>query len=126
MVLRQAVSTAPVPFFVSCGAVFLWTVLAVCTLGRLLPDMWVERATVEAAMSLGATATALLTLRMVRRRSLHTATPCWDCVGHVAYVGLCQAFVLLMLRAGASGRPLPVISCTQGWASVWGEGHRDR
>lgn len=54
-----------VPFMVCCVAATAWVVLCFVLFARLLPDYWVERAVTEVGLALGATATALLVLRMM-------------------------------------------------------------
>jgi hypothetical protein len=62
----QAVLDAAVPFVVCCAVGVAWVLLAfVAFAKRLLPDYWVERGVTEFGLSLGATATALLLLRMM-------------------------------------------------------------
>ena len=62
----QAVLDAAVPFVVCCAVGVAWVLFAfVAFAKRLLPDYWVERGVTEFGLSLGATATALLLLRMM-------------------------------------------------------------
>ena len=62
----QAVLDAAVPFVVCCAVGVAWVLFAfVAFAKRLLPDYWVERGVTELGLSLGATATALLLLRMM-------------------------------------------------------------
>ena len=57
--------TRGIPFALVCAAGVAWGVFAFWFLGpRLLPDYWVERALVEFGVSIGATSTGLLLLRM--------------------------------------------------------------
>lgn len=77
------------PFFISFTACCLWSIIAMCTIGRLLPDMWLERALVETGLALGATATALLMLRMVDpdNKTLLLKSFCFKQMFHVLIVG---------------------------------------
>ena len=54
-----------IPFILICAAGLLWGVVAFWQLApRLLPDFWVERGLIEFGVSIGATSTGLLLLRM--------------------------------------------------------------
>jgi len=85
----DALQEAAAPFAICCGVAFAWSVLSFCLLGRLLPDYWVERALTECSLALGATATALLMLRMM---DPDNKTPvlrafCYKQLIHVSIVG---------------------------------------
>ena len=59
------VFTTGVPFLLVCAAGLIWGVVAFWYVApRLLPDFWAERALVEFGVSIGATSTGLLLLRM--------------------------------------------------------------
>ena len=53
-------AAAAAPFFFCCLAATLWVLLCFLCCARLLPDFWIKRGVTEVALSLGATATALL------------------------------------------------------------------
>ena len=77
------------PFLLSCAMGIIWTVVAFALFARLLPDYWAERAICEVGLSLGATATALLVIRMMDPDS---KTPvltsfCYKQLVHVMIVG---------------------------------------
>lgn len=57
-------SHALVPFTIAFVACLIWSVLALVLFARCLPDYRVERALTETGLALGATASALLVLRM--------------------------------------------------------------
>ena len=64
-------AAAAAPFFFCCLVAALWVLLCFLCCARLLPDFWIERGVTEVALSLGATATALL---VVSQRKLFPAT----------------------------------------------------
>lgn len=102
----SSLSSAYVPFFVSCGLVVVWSLFALFCFGPLIPDMWLERATVEVGLSCGATATALLVLRMVDPHSdtVLLKAFCYKQIAHVCLVGggIFTSSSLTILRAGGN------------------------
>ena len=102
----SSLTSAYVPFFVSCAAVICWSITALFCFGPLLPDMWLERATVEVGLAMGATATALLVLRMVDPHSdtVLLEAFCYKQMVHVWLVGggLFSSSSVTILRAGGA------------------------
>lgn len=102
----SSLSSAYVPFFLSCAFVSLWSLVALFMFGPLMPDMWLERATIEVGLSCGATATALLVLRMVDPHSdtILLKAFCYKQIAHVCIVGggLFTSSSVTILRAAGS------------------------
>ena len=104
-------------FLIACAATAAWVVTGFVIFHRLLPDYAVERGITEVALSLGATATALLVLRMMdpQNRTPVLRAFCYKQLLHVSIVGggVFTGASPARCRVPAPPRPFLTVPCGQ-------------
>lgn len=111
------------PFFICFGFCCLWCVVAMVTVGRLMPDFWLERSLTELGLALGATATALLMLRMVDpdNNTILLRSFCFKQIFHVLICGggvFTSTSVIMLDTVGPLGVALLSGGCTLFWLGL--------
>lgn len=111
------------PFFLCFAFCCLWSIVAMVTIGRLLPDFWLERSLTELGLALGATATALLMLRMVDpdNKTILLRSFCFKQIFHVMICGggvFTSTSVIMLDTVGPLGVALLSGGCTLFWLGL--------